>query len=105
MPEDSRQNSLHFEEKPARTFNKTNDTNLIDIKHNSAFQLYNDKRPIDILRQVDHTILDNQTLLIGMQKSLEDIKQFVKPKDKIFRKHQPLRDPASNNKVLWYFLK
>ena len=96
MPEDNRQKSMHFEEDPAKTFNKTNHANLINIKHSSAFQLYNHKRPIDVLRQVDQTTLDNQDILIGMQKSLQDIKQLVKPKDKLFRKQQPLRDPASN---------
>lgn len=96
MAEDNRQISMHFEEDPANTFNKTNHANLINIKHSSAFQLYNHKRPFDILTQVEKTTLDNKDILIGMQKDLQHIKQLVKPKDKLFRKQQPLRDPASN---------
>ena len=89
-------------------FNRADDSNLIQIQafRDEAFIQHKNRSPLDVLRNVENngvrTQQSVQEMRGEMNERLQRIEQYLKPKDKGFRKHLPLRDPASN--TIYQFL-
>ena len=89
-------------------FNRGNDFNLIEVQafRSEAFMQHKNRNPLDIIKNVENTGYRIEQSVKDMKSDfterLQRVEDSLKPKDKVFRKHMPLRYPASN--TIYQFL-
>ena len=92
-------------------FNYPNDQNVLYIKEyrQKGFAVLHNKSPITLLKETHQMAFTNSQDIQEFRREIsekveagfQEIKQLVTPKEKVFRKHLPLRDPADNTVYMY----